>query len=494
MTDSNIKTRPPVVVIMGHIDHGKSSLLESIKNFKITSKESGGITQHVGAYEIEQGGKKITFIDTPGHEAFSAIRSRGAKLADIAILVIAADEGVKPQTIEAIQCIQNAQLPMIVAINKMDKPGANPSKVKNELMKNNILVEEFGGKIPSVETSAKTKKGIDDLLEVILLTAEVEDLKADYSISAKGVVLEAHLDSQKGPTATLLVKEGILRLQDIIATHSTYGKIKAMQDFVGNRITEAEPSKPVAITGLNDVPKTGEEFVFCFDMETAQSNILAKEICRPIVKAQIEGQKILNLIIKADVLGSLEAIEMILKSLPNKEVKPVIVKQSVGEINEDDILMALTGQAKIFGFRVKPNAQAAKLADQKKVEIFNFDVIYDLLEKVNALIKEILESETVRRDLGRLKVLVVFKTDPNRQIVGGRVIEGEFLPKVKIDIIREEKKTGSGRIIGLQKDKKEIEKGRQGEEIGILYEGSAKIKEADVLIAFVEEKRKMDIQ
>jgi len=437
----------------------------------------------------------ITFLDTPGHEAFCAMRSRGAKVADIAILVVAADEGIKPQTIEAIQCIQAAKLPMIVAINKIDKPGANPAKAKNDLMKNNILVEEFGGKIPAVETSAKTKQGINDLLETIILTAEVEDLKTDHVKLAQGVVIEANLDSKKGPIATLLVQEGILKIQDIIGTNSSCGKIKILEDFQGNKISEALPSKPVVVMGLNVVPKVGEEFNAFLTAEAAQEFVARQTISDHSSKVAImtkPNQKTINLIIKADVVGSLEAVETILKSLPNKEIIPLILKQAVGEINEDDIQTAVAGQAQIFGFRVKTNTQAAKLADQKKIDIFTFDVVYDLLQKINELIKNIIESETVRRDLGRLKVLVVFKTDPTRQIVGGRVIEGEFLPKAKIDIIREEKKTGSGKIIGLQKDKKEIDKGKAGEEIGILYEGSAKIKEADVLIAFVEEKRKMD--
>jgi translation initiation factor IF-2 len=494
MENQEIKTRPPVVVIMGHIDHGKSSLLEAIKDFKITSKESGGITQHIGAYEVEHQGKLITFIDTPGHAAFCSLRSRGAKIADMAILVIAADEGMKPQTIEALQCIQSAELPMIVAINKIDKPGANPVKLKNELMKNNILLEEYGGKIPAVETSAKTKQGISDLLEIILLTAEVTELKADYTKLASGAVIEAFLDSQRGPIATLLVQEGILKTQDIIATSSACGKIRAMEDFLGKSINEAHPSKPIIVMGFDKVPIVGEQFNVFLDQEEARKTL--KEInCFKINQYTPKfGDKNLNLIIKADVSGTLEAIDVILAPLlKESEIRPTIIKSGVGEINEDDIQMAFAGKAKIFGFKSGINPQAKKLADQKAVDVYSFDVIYDLLQKTKELIKELIESETVRRDLGKLKVLVVFKTDPTRQIIGGRIIDGEFLPKAKVDILREEKKTGSGKILNLQKDKKEIEKAKFGEEIGILYEGSSKIKEGDVLIAFVEEKRKMDI-
>lgn len=491
MTKTDIKNRAPVVVIMGHIDHGKSSLLEAIKDFHITAQESGGITQHIGAYEVEHEGKPITFIDTPGHEAFCALRSRGAKIADIAILVVAADEGIKPQTIEAINCIQSAQLPMIVTINKMDKPGANPVMIKNELMKNNILLEEYGGKIPCVETSAKTKKGISDLLEIILLTADVEDLKENTAVTAKGVIIEAYLDSKKGPIATLLIQEGILKISDIVSTNSTCGRIRSMEDFSGKKIEQAIPSQPAIVMGFEAVPGVGEEFKICQAMDEAKENIKKGEPQKQN-NLEIDG-KILNLIIKADVSGSLEAIEMILQPLSKSEIRPIIIKKNVGEINEDDIQMASAGKARIFGFKSGINPQAKKLADQKQVEVYEFDIIYNLLEKTKELIKEIIESETVRRDIGKLKVLLVFKTDPTRQIIGGRVIDGEFLPKVKIDILREEKKTGSGKILSLQKDKREIEKAKAGEEIGILYEGSAKIKEGDVLIAFVEEKRKMDM-
>jgi translation initiation factor IF-2 len=492
MTATQFTIRPPIVVVLGHIDHGKSSILEAIKDLKITTKEAGGITQHIGAYEVEHQGKKITFIDTPGHEAFWAIRSRGAKVADLAILVVAADEGVKPQTIEAIECAKKAGIPVIVAINKIDKPGADPKKVKNELVKNGIVIEEFGGKIPVVETSAITKQGIDELLEMILLTAEMGEIKTEINKPAAGVVIEAYLDPKRGPTATLLIKEGILSLQDIIATPSSTGRVKILEDFQGKQINKAYPSQPVVVIGLERVPQVGEKFKVFSDIESARQYAIKKEREEREVIFIGPGKKALNLIIKADVLGSLEAVETIIKSLPQLDVVPRILKKEVGDVNEDDVKLAVSGLAKILGFRVKINPQAQKLAKQKGIEILTFEIIYDLVQKIRELIKKMVESEIVRRDLGKLKVLVVFRSEKNRQIVGGRIIEGEIIKGAKLEILREERKIGSGEIINLQREKKDIESGKVGDEVGILYEGNAKIKEGDVLVAYIEERKKFE--
>lgn len=492
MTKKEKTIRPPVVVVLGHVDHGKSSILEAIKDFKITSKESGGITQHIGAYEVEHKGKKITFLDTPGHEAFCAIRSRGAKVADIAVLVVAADEGIKPQTLESIKCIQEFNLPAIIAVNKVDRPGANIQNIKNELTKHNVLVEELGGKIPVIETSATEMKGIEELIDMILLTAEMEEFKAIKDTQASGVVIEAHLDKKRGPTATLLIKEGILKLQDILATNSTLGKVKIMENFQSKDMKTAYPSQPVVVIGFEKVPNVGEEFKVFSTTEEAKDYINVKKEIKESISSETD-KKTLNLIIKADVLGSLEAIENTIDSLPQSEILIKVIKKGVGEINEDDIKLALSGEAKIFAFRVKANLQANRLAQHKEIPIFSSEVIYDLIEKIKESIKEIVESEIVRRDVGKLKVLIVFKTDPTRQIIGGRIIEGEFTKGLKLDIVREGKKIGGGKIIGLQKDKKEIEKAEAKEEIGILYEGRTKIKEGDVLIVFLEEKKKIDI-
>ncbi|HDL75025.1 MAG TPA: GTP-binding protein, partial [bacterium] len=325
-------TRPPVVVILGHVDHGKSSILEAIKDLKITEKESGGITQHIGAYEVEHNGKKITFIDTPGHEAFSAMRSRGSELADIAILVVAAEEGIKPQTKEAIEHIRKTGIPSIVAINKIDKPQADPEKVKRELSKEDFLVESLGGKIPSVNTSAITNQGIPELLELILLIAEMEELKGDILKPGQGVVIESYLDPKRGACATLLLRDGTLKTMDIVATSTTLGKIRTLEDFQGNIIKKATPSVPAVVTGFQRPPQVGEKFEVFQNIETAQKYLEKKK--RKKEKREIvfiePGKKVLNLILKSDVLGSLEAIEQVLKNLPQEKVGLRILKKEVG--------------------------------------------------------------------------------------------------------------------------------------------------------------------
>jgi len=485
--------RPPVVVVLGHIDHGKSSLLEAIKDLKITEKESGGITQHIGAYQIEHRGKSITFIDTPGHEAFSAMRSRGAKVADIAILVVAADEGVKAQTKEALSHIKKTGLPLIVAINKIDKPEADAKKVKRELSQENILVESIGGKVPSVEVSAKTGQGIDDLLELILLVAEMEQLKADRALPGQGVVIEAYLDSQKGPTATLLLNNGILKAGDIIATVSSFGKAKNLENFQRTIVKEASPSMPVIVFGFENVPRVGEKFKVFSDIDSAKNYLqkAEKEISK--VFSVKPGQRVLNLILKADVLGSLEAIEEILKELPQEKVILRILKSGVGEINESDIKLVKGTKAKVLGFRVKANPIAQMLAEREKVKIMHFEVIYDLVEEIRKIMGRVIEAKAVRIDLGKIKISEIFRTEKNRQILGGKVIEGEIKKGTLAEIFRGEEKTGQGKIINLQRDKKDAQSAKKGEECGLLYEGEIKVEEGDVLLIYTEEKRKEEL-
>jgi len=495
-TNAQIIQRPPVVCILGHVDHGKSSLLEAIKDFKITSQESGGITQHIGAYVVEQGGKKITFLDTPGHEAFSAIRSRGAQVADIAVLVVAADEGVKPQTIEAYECIKKAEIPFLVAINKIDKPESNPQRVKNELAQHGIFVEGMGGDVPVVETSAKTKQGINDLLEMILLVSEMHPQKVNLDVPASGVVIESSLDSRRGPVATLLVKEGILKKQDIIATPSSYGRVRILEDFLGNSIEEVCPSMPAHIIGFESVPKVGESFMVFDNLEKAKEFVIKereKEKKRKQSSHLIEeGKEILNLIIKGDVVGSIEAIEKSIENIPQEEVFIRILKSEVGDITEDDVLLADSADAKIIGFRTKILPEAEKVADQKKVDVYVFEVIYDLIQKIREIIKNIIESQVVREDVGKLRVLVVFLSEKDKQIIGGRIFQGEMYKGLEVEIFREEKKIGKGKIINLQKERKDIEKGNQGEEIGVLLETSTKIKEGDILVAFTLKQKKAE--
>jgi len=498
-SDGGQVTRPPVVVVLGHVDHGKSSILEAIKDLKITSKESGGITQHIGAYEIKHQDKKITFIDTPGHEAFSAMRSRGAKVADIAVLVVAGEEGIKPQTKEAILHIKKAGIPMIVAINKIDKPEANPEKVKRELAKEDVLVESMGGNIPSVNVSAKTGQGIPELLEIILLVAEMENLKGEISKPAEGVIIESYLDANRGPTATLLLRNGSLKRSEIIGTSSAFGKIKIMEDFQGKPIEKAFPSTPVVVIGFEKVPGVGEKFKAFNDTEKAKENV-GKEIKTAPEILNIEPDaKVLNLILKVDVVGSLEAIEKILKEISrplgnkidnNGQEKVVlkILKAEVGEINESDVKLAIATKAKIIGFRVKINPIAKSLSQREKITTINFEVIYELAQAVRNLLKKKIAPKEVRVDLGEVKVLSIFRTEKNRQIVGGKIIDGEARQGALLEIYRQEEKIGRGKVIELQKDKKKVKQVVKGSECGILYEGEKKIEEGDILKIYIKEK------
>ena len=480
-----------MVVILGHIDHGKTSLLLAIRKIQfIAGKPGGMITQHIGAFEIERDGKKITFIDTPGHEAFSQMRSRGAKVADIAILVIDATQGVQAQTKEAISHARSAQIPIIVVLNKIDLPTTNPEKAKKELQKEGVLVEDFGGKVPLVKTSAKTGQGIEELLELVLLVAEMENLKTDILKPAEGVIIEAYLDSKRGATATLILNEGILKLGEVIATPSTLGKIKNLEDFQGKKIERAVPSQPVVVIGFEKVPKVGEEIKAFPDSEMAKKYLEIKERKQPQVLEIKPEQKVLNLILKADVLGSIEAIEGVLKGLPQDKIVLRILKSEVGEINENDVELAKSSRALILGFRVKTNPIVKGLAQREKIKILNFEVIYDLVEEMRKLMEKISKPEILRIDLGKVKVLVDFWKEKNRQIVGGRIIEGEVKKGNLIEILRNNELIGRGKMINLQRNKKDIERATKGEEVGILYEGEKKIEVADTLIIYTEEKRK----
>ncbi|OGZ27313.1 MAG: translation initiation factor IF-2 [Candidatus Nealsonbacteria bacterium RIFOXYB1_FULL_40_15] len=485
MAENNKKTRPPIVVILGHVDHGKSSLLEAIKDFRITAKESGGITQHIGAYQADYEGKTITFLDTPGHEAFEAIRSRGSDIADIAILVIASEEGIKPQTKEAIKLIKESQTPAIVVLNKIDKPSADPERIKRELLKYDIVVESMGGKIPSVNTSASTKQGVKELLEMIILLSELEGFKADYSRGAEGYVIESYIDSKKGPAATLIVKEGILKEGDIVGTETSNGKIKSLNDFKGNPIKEASPSTPVLALGLEKSLKSGEKFKVFKDIASAKKEI--KETAG-LFGDFIKKENSLNLIIKGDVLGSLEAIEKEFQKIPQEKVSINVVKADTGNISESDVRMAKNTSSIILGFKVKVENTAQKLSLREKIRILNFDIIYELSEQAKRALEKNLEPEIARISTGKIRILAVFKTEKGKQIVGGRVLEGE-IKRGKAEVIRNEEYIGEGRITKLQQNKQDTDKISKGRECGISYEGEAKIQENDILNAFVEEKQ-----
>ncbi|MDI6592026.1 MAG: translation initiation factor IF-2 [Patescibacteria group bacterium] len=487
----NLITRPPVVVVLGHIDHGKSSLLLAIRKMEVPAGKPGGvITQHIGAYQIEREGKKITFIDTPGHEAFSQMRSRGAKVADIAVLVIDSCEGVKAQTKEAISCLKRLGIPIIVALNKIDKPEANPERVKRELQKEGILVESMGGKIPAVNLSAKTGENIEELLELILLIAEMEELKTDLEKPAEGTIIEAYLDNRRGPTATLILNQGKLGPGQIIGTSSTLGRVKTLEDFQGVPISEALPSQPVIVLGFENVPKVGEKLKVFPDIETARANLEIEEKMAPEIINVKSDQRVLNLILKADVLGSLEAIEGALKNLPQEKIILRILKKGVGEITESDVKLASQAKAKILGFRVKINPVAKILAEREKVKILAFEIIYDLVEGVRKFMEKLGKPKLIRKDLGKVKTLVIFLTEKNRQIVGGRVIEGEVKKGTLIEIFRNKELIGKGKLINLQINKKDVDKAIKGRECGILYEGEVKIEVGDGLSIYTEERQK----
>ncbi len=482
-------TRPPVVVVLGHIDHGKSSILEAIKDLKITARESGGITQHIGAYEIEEKGKKITFLDTPGHEAFSQMRARGAKVADIAILVVAADEGVKPQTKEAISHIKKAGLSLVIAINKIDKKTADAERVKRELAKEDILVEGSGGKVPSVSVSAYTKEGIEDLLELILLVAEMENFSVDPAKPVEGVIIESYLDSLRGPTATIILTNGTLETGEIIGTISAFGKIKSLEDYQGKTVKKALPSLPAVVFGFGDVPRVGEEIKVFPDLESAKNYVQKIEERTPVVISLEPGQKALNLILKSDVLGTLQALEELLKGISEEKMILRILKSEVGEVNENDIKLAKSAKAILLAFRVKINPIAQILAEREKVRIRQFQIIYELVEEVRKIIEKNVEPEFVKIDLGRAKILAIFRPERNRQVVGGKIIDGKLKKGALVEVLRGEDFIGKGRLTNLQKNKKDVEQVLRGEECGILYEGGGKIEEGDILRFFLEERK-----
>ena len=500
-------TRPPVVVVLGHVDHGKTSILDKIRQTKVTEKEAGGITQHVGAYQAEHQGKTITFLDTPGHEAFSAIRSRGAKGADIAILVVAAGEGVKPQTKEAIQIIKEADIPFVVAINKIDSASANVQNAKQMLAENEVLVEGYGGKIPVVELSAKTGVGIDSLLEVILLLAEMEELKARPKGQAEGIVIEAHLDSKRGIRVTLLVFEGELMLSHWIAAGTATGKIKSMEDFNATQIKVAIPSQPAVVFGWNQAPKVGEEFKSFTIQKDAESHAISKAGSDPValflkeIGSDKSNIKTVNFIIKADTQGALEAIEQAMKAIHSEEVEYRVIGHGVGRINDGDVKNAIAGSAFIVGFNVPIDGSALNLAERNGVKIEEFKIIYELIEKIRSVMSDHLDPEVKRTDLGRIKILALFKKEVRSQVVGGKVTKGKAVRGALVEIVRNGKILMLGRLGQLQHNKADVAEVSEGLECGIRFDllKDTKqtipvfIKEGDALEIYEEEKIKRSL-
>ena len=493
--DTGLIPRPPIVVVMGHIDHGKTKLLDTIRKTNVTEKETGGITQHIGAYEIEFKGKRITFIDTPGHEAFSKMRSRGARVADVAILVVAADEGVKEQTKEAIRHIKEAEIPFIVAINKIDKPEAAPEKIKKELAENDILVESWGGKIPSVEISAKSGKNVDELLELIIITAELEELKANPTSPASGIIIETRLDSRRGPLATLIIKNGTLQIGDYIAAGGTEGRVKFLENDRGESLKEATFSTPALCGGFETVPQVGEEFL-SHSQKSALENLIAEKIKLTLIEPKTEKAptgKFLKIVLKADVSGSLEAIVDSLSALNHEDIGIQFIKKEVGEINESDVKLADAFGGVIIGFRVKISPAVQNFSRDRKIEIISSDIIYDLLEKVKKIMKEAVGPKTQRLDLGRMKVLAIFRTEKNRMIVGGKVISGKIEKGAKIEILRNDEIIGSGRPVNLKQAQKEVTEVKEGMECGVMFEGDTKIEVGDILNFYKEETKKITL-
>ncbi len=497
----SLKLRPPVVTVMGHVDHGKTSLLDCIRNTHVQTHEAGGITQHIGAYQVNCKGKKIVFLDTPGHEAFTAMRARGAQITDIAILVVAADDGVMPQTIEAIHHAKSAGVPIIVAINKIDKPGANPDRVKQELMEQGLVPEEYGGDTIMVPVSAKKQIGIDDLLEMVLLVAEVKELKANPNRDARGVIVEAKLDKGRGPVATVLVQNGTLRIGDSVVCGTTYGKVRAMVNDRGENVKKAGPSVPVEILGLNDVPEAGDILAVLEEkqarsiaearIERQRNNLIkSKKVSLDDLFHQIqEGDiKDLNIVIKADVQGSVEALSSsLLKLNKNDEVRVSIVHSGVGAVNESDVMLAAASNALIIAFNVRPDANARKLADTENIDIRTYRVIYDAINDVKDAMSGMLKPKYKEVVQGRVEIRQVMKFS-KALVAGSYVLEGKICNNSKIRIIRDNIEIFDGEIDSLRRFKDEVKEVNAGYECGISIVDFRDFKEGDIIEAYTMEE------
>ena len=492
--------RPPVVCVMGHVDHGKTSLLDAIRKTNVTAREAGGITQHIGASVIEINDRKITFLDTPGHEAFTAMRMRGAQSTDIAILVVAADDGVMPQTVEAINHAKAAGVEIIVAINKIDKPSANIDKVKQELSEYELIPEDWGGSTIFVPVSAHTREGVTDLLEMVLLTADVLELKANPNRKGRGLVIEAELDKGKGPVATVLVQKGTLRVGETIAAGSCYGKIRAMMDDRGRRVKEAGPSTPVEILGLNDVPQAGEVFVATENEKEARSfaetfisegkNKLIEDTKAKLSLDDLFSQikagnvKELPLIIKADVQGSVEAVKQSLTRLSNEEVVVKVIHGGVGAINESDVTLASASNAIIIGFNVRPDATAKSIAEREKVDLRLYRVIYQAIEDVEAAMKGMLDPVFEEKVSGHAVIRQLFRASGVGTIAGSYVLDGKFQRGCSCRITREGEQIYEGPLASLKRFKDDVKEVAAGYECGLVFEKFNDLKEDDVIEAY----------
>jgi translation initiation factor IF-2 len=505
---TSLKVRPPVVCVMGHVDHGKTRLLDTIRKTNVVDGEAGGITQHIGAYQVIAKGKPITFLDTPGHEAFTAMRARGAKITDIAVLVVAADEGIKPQTIEAINHAKEADVPIIVAINKIDKPGANIDKVKGELSEQGLQPEDWGGKTVTVPVSALNGEGIDGLLDMILLTAEMGDLKANPNREAVGTVIEAHLDQNLGPVATILINTGTLKVMDNVIVGSTFGRIKLMKDFTGKALQRAIPSTPVLVAGLNITPKSGDILQVVKDEKTARGRaeeiglINKKDSFERMSAAnqlisRVKSNKILKIVLKADTKGSLEAIRQSLAKIKDEEVAIKIIHAGVGTITESDVMMASASEGMILAFTTDFDApNVSKTAEREMVEVRQYKIIYNLLEDVNKILSGLMEPEIVETLLGRAELKKIFLTKKKETIIGARVLSGKMESKAKLRVVRgrnaadEENVVGEAFINSLRKAEETVDEIKEGNECGMKIISEFALKEGDILVAYKQEQRK----
>jgi len=501
--ERSLVTRPPVVTVMGHVDHGKTSLLDAIRKTNYITKEAGGITQHIGASVVDINNKKIVFLDTPGHEAFTAMRARGASITDIVILVVAADDGVMPQTIEAINHVKAANLPIIVAINKIDKPTANPDRVKTELSEHGLVPEDWGGNTICVNVSAKSGIGIDNLLEMILLVAEMEDLKANPNKLARGTIIEAQLEKGRGPVATVLVQNGTLKIGDTILAGTAFGKVRAMFDDKGRRIKKAGPSMPVEVLGFSEVPEAGDKLI-CFDDEKKARNLAEKrkqahreEEIKKKQKVSLEelfsqikegSVKELNIILKADVQGSVEAIRKSLEDLSNEEVKIKVIHGAVGSITETDVMLASASNAIIIGFNVRPDVNAKSLAEKEKVDIKLYRIIYEAIDDIKLAMKGLLDPKYREVELGRAEVRAVFKVPGVGNIGGCYVLSGKILRNADVRVIRDGIVIYEGKLSSLKRFKDDAREVQQGFECGIAVERFNDIKEKDIIEAYQMEE------
>ena len=502
--ESSKQSRPPIIAVMGHVDHGKTSLLDALRKTDVVGGEAGGITQHIGAYQITKNDRVVTFLDTPGHEAFAALRAHGAKTCDIAIIVVAADDGVKPQTKEAIEHAKQAGVALVIAINKIDKPGADSNRVKQELSEIGVVADDWGGDVPCVEVSAKTGDGLEKLIEVVMLVSDIAEPQAVFAGLGNGVVIESHIDTGRGPVVTLLIQNGELRVGDWMVVGKSYGKIRSLENFLGEPIKKASPAMPVVVSGLKDLPAFGDWFEevetekiakdwmssqsrkASFKSLTAAKSMNSQDIARAVIDGKI---KELAVVVKADAQGSLESLTTSLEAVGNDEVRVKIIGSGVGDISETDINSANAGNAIILGFNVGISGPVNQLAKRSDVEFKLYKIIYELLDDVRDWLSTLLPPEIIETEHARLKILGVFKTTKNMVVCGGKVLSGKIIPSLDIKIISAKKEIGLGKLDSLQKNKESAKEVVEGEECGLSVETKTPITLGDELSFYSTESK-----